>query len=231
MNAQVASMTKEKTDLFEHLSLNSKKENYNFISLQDANPTQSEFMPYSTAGDMDSLPDSLNKANLLEQEAYEKGFAQGEKDGFELGEKKAGKIVEKMESILVEMTHLRETILKHHEKDILDLVFAIVAKIVRFQIETGEAAVRDAILNALKLASQKDKVVIRVNPEDYEYVEHIRPDLLTEYKELKSVVISSDHSISRGGCFIETPSGDVDARIESQLEQIYQSLQDALLEK
>ena len=112
-------MTKEKTDLFEHISLNSKKEDYNFVSLQDVNRTHSEFMPYTTAGDIDSLQDSRDKANLLEQEAYEKGFAQGEKDGFELGEKKAVKIVEKIENILVEMTRLREAILRHHEKDIL----------------------------------------------------------------------------------------------------------------
>jgi len=230
MNAQVASMTKEKTDLFEHISLKSQREDKSFVSLQDVNQTKPEFMPYTTAGDIDSLPDPRERANLLEQEAYEKGFAQGEKDGFELGEKKAIKIVEKIENILVEMTNLREAILKHHEKDILDIVFAIAGKIVHFKIGPGETIVKDAILNALKLAGQKDKVVIRVNPEDYDFVENIRPELFTEYKELKSIVVTSDHSISRGGCFLETPSGDVDARIEAQLEQIYQSMQDTLFE-
>jgi len=230
MNAQVASMTNEKTDLFEPISLNSKSEDHNFVSLHDVNQTKAEFMPYTTAGDLDSRTDPQDRANLLEQEAYEKGFAQGEKDGFELGEKKAIKIVEKIENILGEMTHLREAILKHHEKDILDLVFAIAEKIVHFQIRSGETVVKDAILNALKLAGQKSKVVIRVNPEDYDFVENIRPDLFTEYEELKSIIVTSDHSISRGGCFLETPSGDVDARIEAQLEQIYQSMQATLIE-
>jgi flagellar assembly protein FliH len=234
MNAQVASMTKEKTALFEQIALDSKRENHNFVSLHDVNQTKSEFMPYTTAGDIqDSIPgppDSPERTNLIEQEAYEKGFAQGEKDGFELGEKKAVKIVEKIENILVEMTHLREAILKHHEKDILDLVFAIAEKIVHFQIGTGATIVKDAILNALELAGQKSKVVIRVNPEDYDFVENIRPELFTEYQELKSIVVTSDHSISRGGCFLETPSGDVDARIESQLELIYQSMQDTFVE-
>lgn len=219
-------MIKEKTDLFEPIALNSKREDPNFVSLKDVNPTQTEFMPYATAGDIDSIPDSRERANLLEQEAYEKGFAQGEKDGFELGEKKAIKIVEKIENILVEMTALRESILKHHEKDILDLVFAIAEKITRFQIKSDATVVKDAILNTLKLAGQKGKVVIRVNPEDYDFVENMRPELFTEYKELKSIVVTSDHSISRGGCFLETPSGDVDARIGAQLEQIYQSMRE-----
>ena len=226
MNEKEESFNKKPRDEFEHMALNSKREDHNFVSLHDVNQTKSEFMPYTTAGDVDSMPDPRERANLLEQEAYEKGFAQGEKDGFELGEKKAIKIVEKIENILVEMTDLREAILKHHEKDILDLVFAIAEKIVHFQIRSGATVVKDAILNALKLAGQKGKVVIRVNPEDYDFVENIRPELFTEYKELKSIVVTSDHSISRGGRFLETPGGDVDARIEAQLEQIYQSMQE-----
>ena len=34
-----------------------------------------------------------------------------------------------------------------------------------------------------------------------------------------------DESITRGGCFLETPCGDVDARVETQLEKVYQCLE------
>jgi len=39
------------------------------------------------------------------------------------------------------------------------------------------------------------------------------------------MIVTSDPSITRGGCFLETPYGDVDARVETQLEKIYQSLE------
>jgi flagellar assembly protein FliH len=35
------------------------------------------------------------------------------------------------------------------------------------------------------------------------------------------VSIASDDSIKLGGCMVETPSGTVDARIEAQLEEVY----------
>lgn len=223
-------MSKNKTELFEPFSSNSNTADNAFVSLQDVNQTASEFIPFATAADPDLNQNLQDKADLLEQEAYEKGFEQGEKDGFELGEKKAAKTVERIESILSELTTLREDILKHYEKDILDLVYAIAGKVVHFQIAVNENIVKDAILEALNLAGQKNKVVIRVNPEDYDFVENARPELFTKYQELKSIIITSDHSVSRGGCFIQTPSGDVDARVEAQLEKIYQSMQDTFIE-
>jgi len=230
MNAKGESINKQPGYEFEPLALNSKRDENTFVSLQDVHQAASEFIPFATGGDGASIQSPQEKANLLEQEAYEKGFAQGEKDGFELGEKKAAKTVEKIEKIFVELAALRQEILKHYEKDIIDLVFAIAEKIVHFKIKSDGKAVKDAILSALDLAGQKSKVVVRVNPEDYDFVENFRPDLFTEYKELKSVIVTSDHSISRGGCFLETPSGDVDARVESQLERIYQSLQETYSE-
>jgi flagellar biosynthesis/type III secretory pathway protein FliH len=46
---------------------------------------------------------------------------------------------------------------------------------------------------------------------------------------VKSIVITSDPTIARGGCLLETPSGDVDASIETQLHSLYQSLKEAYL--
>lgn len=223
-------MSKNKSLLFEPMSSNSKIDDHSFVSLQEVNNTSSQFIPFTTPGDTDDEQLSEEDANLLEQQAYEKGFEQGEKDGFELGEKKAAKIVDKIESVLAELTSLREDILKYHEKNILDLIFAIAEKIVLFNVASNENVVKDAILNALDLAGQKNKVVLRVNPEDYDFIENLRPEFFARYQELKSIIVTSDHSVSRGGCFLETPSGDVDARVEAQLERIYQSLQDTFFE-
>ncbi|MBC8432317.1 MAG: hypothetical protein H8D96_10395 [Desulfobacterales bacterium] len=196
----------------------------------------SEFIPIAVGSDNqemgiadeNSIKEAQGKAALLEQEEYEKGFAQGERDGLELGEKKAAKSVEKIETFFMESIPLKDEIIKQHEQEILGLIFAIAGKIVHHQIECDESTVKDTILNALKLSVQKSKIVIRVNPQDYDFVEKLRPDLFAKFNEVKSIIISSDQSISRGGCFLETPGGDVDARVEAQLEKIRQSLEENL---
>jgi flagellar assembly protein FliH len=224
-------------DRFEALSANAGSDGGEFVSLQVANQTASEFIPItisvenqsSVFGDEHSLKTAQERANLLEQDAYEKGFAQGERDGLELGEKKSEKIIEKMESLFTELTHLKDAMIKQYEKEILDLIFAIARKIVHCQTRSDEGVVRNTILKALKLAAQKGKIIVRVNPEDYDVVEKIRPELIKEFKDVKSIMITSDHSISRGGCFLETTGGDIDATVEAQLEKIYHSLEQTFL--
>ncbi|MBL7195970.1 MAG: FliH/SctL family protein [Pseudomonadota bacterium] len=225
-------------DSFEPLSVSAGRDDREFVSLRAANQTMSEFIPIITGVenqrsvfvDEDNQESDQEKADLLEQEAYAKGFAQGERDGFEMGEKKAEKIVEKIERLFSELTHLKDDMIKLYEKEILDLIFIIAGKIVYYRTRSEESGVKNTILKALKLAAQKSKIVVRVNPEDYDLVEKMRPELFTEFKDVKSIMITSDHSISRGGCFLETPGGDVDATIEAQLEKIYQILEQTFLE-
>ena len=218
---------------FESPSLSRETDKPDFISLQAGGEKKPDFIPLEHSGDNykkrkeaeDIVKKAQEKGALLEREAYEKGFAQGEKDGLDLGEKKALKVVENIENFFTEMSNLRKEILKQYERQILELIFSIAKKIIHHQIGSDEKAIEDTVLKALHLAVEKSKIALRVNPEDFDYVERFRPEFFTKFKELKSIVVTSDPSITRGGCFLETPYGDVDARIETELEMIYQCLE------
>ena len=60
----------------------------------------------------------------------------------------------------------------------------------------------------------------------YDDTEKLKPELIQNFKELKSIVVSADPSIAQGGCILETPGGNIDATIETQLEKIRQCLTD-----
>lgn len=220
---------------YEISPVESKKENRKFIGIEPQCAQAGGFVPL-TAADGGPRSDKGGQArrtkdgerlSFLEQEAYEKGFAQGEKDGFELGGEKAKKAAERIERLLSEMVGLKEQIVRQYEKEILDLAFAIADKIVGCRVRSDEGVVGESIRKVLLLAGQKSKIVIRVNPEDHNYVEKLRPELFSRFKEIKSVIVTSDPSISRGGCFLETDSGDVNGSIEAQMEIVRRSL-DAL---
>jgi flagellar assembly protein FliH len=238
-SAQLKSWTKYHMKFLEHDELVDKKDDYGFISLQAGEIERGEFVPVEGYPDRQNkrkmgegeTSDAQENVSLIEQDAYEKGFVQGEKDGFELGERKANKVIENIEKLFDEMSTLKQEVLKQHEKEILDLTFAIAEKIVHRVTRFNEGGVKEAVFNALSLAIEKSKIVLNVNPEDYDYIEELRPDLCKKYKELKSIIVGSDPSITRGGCFLETPYGDIDARIETQLEKIYQCLTDSFNEK
>jgi len=175
----------------------------------------------------DYLKEIQKTAEAREQEGYEKGFAQGEKDGFELGEQKSKKVLENMERLFESMSRLKGGIVKQYEKEILDMIFAIAEKITHIQLGLNHQAVRETIMNAIQYAAEKSDITLRINPDDLNYVEKLRPELFEKFRDLKLIMVNADSTIKKGGCFLETPCGDIDARIETQLEKIAESMKSA----
>ena len=97
-----------------------------------------------------------------------------------MGEKKALKVIENVENLLIEMNRFKLDILKRHEKEILEIIFAIAEKIIHYQIDASDEIIKESIIQALRLTVDKSQVVLRVNPEDYDYVEKLRPDLFSK---------------------------------------------------
>jgi flagellar biosynthesis/type III secretory pathway protein FliH len=166
------------------------------------------------------------RASHLEIEGYEKGFAQGEKDGSELGTKKAMKVIEKMETLLRSFSQMREDIIRQHEREILALILSVLKKILHDQVVLDEKVIRETVLQALTVATDRSTVSVRLNPEDCVSVENLKADFFSRIKELRTLKIVQDPSIQKGGCFLETPCGNVDARLDTQLECIRQSLEE-----
>jgi len=127
----------------------------------------------------DDVRESANERPIadLEQEAYEKGFAQGEKDGFELGEQRALKTLETIEGLLDEMGMLKSEIVKQYEKEILETIFSIAERITKVQIGMNSEVVRDTVLNALRYVIENHTVRLRINPDDFSYIEGLRREL------------------------------------------------------
>lgn len=190
---------------------------------------------YSTGQHVEKSPeDFLNEikeaVELRESEGYERGFIQGEKDGFELGEQKSIKVLENMERFFESVRQMKPQILKQYEKEILDIIFSIARKITHVQIGLNHQVIRETIINCIECATEKSEVILRIHPDDFNYVEKIRPELFDKFKAMKSIQVKADSTMERGGCILETPCGDIDARIETQLEKIAESLDMAFSE-
>ena len=204
-----------------------------FVSLQLGQRNKAAFIPLlENKGNLAGVNAQATlpleeKMALVEKEAYDKGFAQGEKDGYELGETRARKVVEKIENLLDDMVRLKSGVVRQYEKDMLATIFSIAEKVIHTHVQFDETAVKGTILAALDLTAEKREVTLKINPEDFEYVEKLRPELFSRHVNVKSIIITSDPAISRGGCRLETAGGDVDATVESQLEIIQQSLKEA----
>ncbi len=174
------------------------------------------------------LSGSLLTADQLEQlqkQAYEEGYESGKKAGFEYGHKEAltegrGKLQQKTEQIdalLMTLDKPLKQLDDHLERELVDLVIAMVRQLVRREIKTDPThiigVVRDA-LAILPVASRNIRVVL--HPEDAALIRDVYE--LSE-KELGWKVIE-DPVIARGGCRIVTDTSQVDATLESRLASL-----------
>ncbi len=203
-----------------------EKENPRFTPLEEP---RSEHTIRKRAEEI--LEEAQSKTAFLEREAYEKGFEQGEKDGRELGQKKIVKSIENIENLFIELGNLKTEILKQCEKEILELVFSIAQKIIHKKIDEDDKIIKEAVIEAMHSVTEKSQIVIKVNQEDFDTIENMKPEFFRTFKDLKSIVVTPDQSASRGGCLLETPYGDIDASVEARLDKIHQCLNRAFLVK
>jgi flagellar assembly protein FliH len=173
----------------------------------------------------DILREAREKAAAIEQEAYTKGFEQGQKDGFDDGRQRADTLVERIEALLLEMGALKRTLIARGEKELLDIVFAIARKVVRTQTEIDTEAVRNAILEAMGHAAEQGRLVVWIHPEDERLVESLRSDFHQRFAQPSGVRIQTDPSLHRGGCRVETIHGRIDATVETQMGKIREALE------
>jgi len=169
--------------------------------------------------DPTTAEDFKTKIARLEREAYEKGFAQGQRDGLDLEKSKMEEMGRQYEALLTELRDLKVHIFNDSEGEMLRLIELIVKKVIGEEIKTDEAIIRHNIKAAVKFLTDKRKVRIVINPEDMEEVKKMLPDL-SRLTKGGNFQLTEDPSVGKGGCMLETGFGRVNATIDDQLDEI-----------
>ncbi|MCB1214900.1 MAG: hypothetical protein KDK66_05430 [Deltaproteobacteria bacterium] len=145
---------------------------------------------------------------------------QARQEGFEAGRQEG--LANAME-MLVRVKELRSKLFADNEKEILRLVFEIARKIIDREFREDDTAVLNIIRLALSDAVG-EKVIVRVNPEDYELVKAKEPELLQACEDVRTLSVRQDDQIKPHGCLVETEIGAIDAQLETQLGAIKKAL-------
>lgn len=168
--------------------------------------------------------ETCTNCTLLEQEAYEKGFAKGETAGIKAGEKTIQDLAARMTDLMNMLAGLRSDLVARYEKELMDLVFAICRKIIFCEISADSRVIRETVLEILKEAPGRQPITLRLHPKDLDAIETLKSRAGVSATDLNRVALFPDTSVSRGGCLLETPHGDMDAAIETRLKNVYAAL-------
>lgn len=101
-------------------------------------------------------------------------------------------------------------------------------KIVGRAIDLSPELMSQIVAEALQTSrARSGKIILRVHPEDLARIEAGRPQWAAALAASVDVRLQPDATVEHGGCMVDTPSGRVDARLQTQLDALERALRAA----
>ncbi|AKF47035.1 flagellar assembly protein FliH [Pseudomonas fragariae (ex Marin et al. 2024)] len=179
-------------------------------------------------------PLTLEELESIRQEAWNEGFATGEKEGFHSTQLKVRQEAEvvlaaKVASLEQLMGNLLAPIAEQDtqiEKAVIYLVEHIARKVIQRELVTDSAQIASVLRDALKLLPMgAQNVRIFINPQDFLLVKAMRE------RHEESWKIVEDEDLLPGGCRIETEHSRIDASVETRIALAISKMHDQLHEQ
>lgn len=158
--------------------------------------------------------------NARSQEAYERGFEEGQRQA----ERGLSNVFKALRESVEEVYALRERIFRESEEDLLKLTILVAGKVIQKEISLDRQILSNVVSAALENTSERDEVTVRLNPEDYKLLNTHKQISLSGLGDEKAFNVKPDEAITSGGCIVDTLMGEIDARMESQLDEILKRL-------
>ena len=160
--------------------------------------------------------------NEIEREAFEKGFAAGERSGMEMAERRIEVALKRFSKSLQEVARLRNEIVAHTENDLVELALQIARKLVHREIQIDEEIIVTLVRVALEKLSVNSEITVWVSSQDQEVLQNHLGELVSDGDW--KVVFKVNQEFKRGDCVVESQYGSADARISAQFQEIEKDL-------
>ncbi|MEN2994789.1 MAG: FliH/SctL family protein [Thermodesulfovibrio sp.] len=167
------------------------------------------------------------------KEGYENGYNEGFKKGYEEGYGKSqGEIKQKSEELskttqffkelIRELSIFKEKQIESFLPQILNFAIKIAEKIVAVKISLDKEVVLSIIKETIKsIPFSEERVIIKLNPEDYNFISEKVNKLGIDSKKLQ---LEPSSEITKGGCIIETQSNHIVSTVEQRFKEIESAL-------
>ncbi|MGM7701170.1 flagellar assembly protein FliH [Pseudalkalibacillus sp. Hm43] len=156
-----------------------------------------------------------------EQEAAEKGYQEGYEQGQKNGE-------EEYRSLIAEANRILASAQSHHhqkmmecEPELIELSVSVAGKIIGENLDF-EDKWKTFISEALNQVKQEEDIKLFVPPKHYTSSVELAKNLSSIFNT--EIIVYPDDSKTDLGCVIETKYGQIDASIDSQLEELKEKL-------
>jgi flagellar assembly protein FliH len=156
----------------------------------------------------------------VEKQAFEQGYAEGERTGKQMGEAMVDTICRRYEKSMADLVASHKAMGQAMEEQTVQLALEIARKIVQRELAIDPDLITALTAVALKRVAGHQSITLRVSRHDFEKVRvaiaNVNP----------AVSVKDDPALDRGDFQIETGQTHVDGRVSSQIDAIGRALLD-----
>ncbi|MCR4434500.1 MAG: FliH/SctL family protein [Clostridiales bacterium] len=164
----------------------------------------------------DAETKAADRVRSMEEEAWKKGFEEG-----------YGEAKKQYEDLLQEAERTKEhakaeyrEVMESMEADIVETILDIAKKVIGDEVGINKENLLYVIKHAFEKCTNRENIILKVSPEDYEFVEKHRNRLLSMVEGVGTLEIKKDSSLKTGACIVETLYGCIDAGVQTKMKRI-----------
>jgi flagellar biosynthesis/type III secretory pathway protein FliH len=158
----------------------------------------------------------------LRQDAAEAGRESGYKAGREEGRTELAQQAAHLNELIIRITKAHEEKLMAAEEEIVEVVFASVAKILGDSLVSADGVIA-IVKQSIKQLVTRDRLAIHLSPEDKRLLDKVAVESEETFFG-NGVEIVADERIELGGCILQSMTGGLDARLEVQMQLLRECL-------
>jgi flagellar assembly protein FliH len=158
------------------------------------------------------------------REAHAAGVREGEAAGRQRAAAELQPVIDRLGRAIDEIGGLRARLRAEAGADLIQLSLAIARRVLRRELAIDPEALHGLVLGALEKLSGQEISRVRVNPAHAALV----TESLRQNSASDKVQVIADPSRELGTVIFETQRGNLDASVESQLQEIERGLADRL---
>ena len=172
-----------------------------------------------------SDPDIREFIEDKEKKAQQRGYAEGFKAGYQKRSEEVAFLVSSVEALIEKFKNAKTEFVTQIEPELVEIISMATEKILGDALVSGSASIGKIIAPVLDKIPSLIKMKVRINPEDLKQVDSFKK-VLEEKAHSHEVEILGDPRIGKWGCLIETNVGTIDARFETRVKRVLDSIKE-----
>lgn len=170
-------------------------------------------------------PVTAEELESIQKQAYNEGFALGQKEGHEKKEQEIQESNASLKNIIKLLTEPLNELDDEVVEQLAQLSMIVAKQVVRRELHTDQGEIVSIVREAMNaLPSSTRKIILNIHPEDAELVRNAFSLSQQDETDEARWKVVEDPMISRGGCIISSENSRVDATVEARLNRVISTL-------